>query len=302
MANPITILSASNGLNNNMDPARIRFDPKTGVQDLAAAYNVDHDETGRLSRRKGFSSTARTENVHSLFCDGGECVFATGSSLCVLNSDYSYSAVASVTPGAQVAYLQLHNRVYWANGFEKGYVEDGENHAWVIGTYVGPATTRQYYDPPVGTHLAHHGGRIFVIQGKVAWHSEPFNLNAFDLVRNYLPFQSNLRMFRPVRDGVWVSTQRKIYFLAGTIPSEYARMETAAYPAIEWTDAPLDLENLGAGELTGKGAIWTSTKGVCVGLPGGQMINLTYKKVNYPDARKGAGLVMGKKYVGLLEP
>lgn len=302
MADLIPIFTGSIGLNTSLDPVRLPFNPDTGVQDLAVAYNVDHDVTGRIGRRKGYAATTRTEDIHSLFCDGGECLFVTGTSLCRLNADYSYTSVATVTTGARVSCVQIHNRVYWANGFERGYVQDGVNHTWEAGTYYGPATTRQYSDPPTGTHLAYHGARVYSVQGNIAWHSEPFNLNAFDLVRNYLPYQTKIRMFRPISTGIWVSTERAIYFLAGLNPAEMQKDKKAEYPAIEWTDCEIDLEDYGTGEIPGTGAIWTSTKGICIGLPSGQMLNLTHKKVDYPDAISGAGLVIGKRYIGLLKP
>jgi hypothetical protein len=302
MTETVNIFSGSNGLNTRTDPARLSFDPDTGVQDLAVAYNVDHDRTGRISRRKGYSATARTEDIHSLFCDGGACVFVTGTSLCQLHADYSYSVVATVTSGARVGYLQLHNRVYWANGFEKGYIENSVNHSWVAGTYYGPVTTRQYSDPPIGTRLAWFGGSIFVIQGNAAWYSNLFDLNAFDLSRNFYQFQTSIRMWRPIADGIYVSTERNTYFLPGAVSNDLGRMQVADYPAVEWTDANVPLEKIGSGEVKGIGAIWTSTEGICVGLPQGQMLNLSLKKIKYPNSRRGAGIVIDDRYIGLLEP
>jgi hypothetical protein len=163
------------GLNILVDPVRIAFDPDSGVQDLAVAYNVDHDRTGRVSRRKGFAQTDRTEDVHSLWCDGGECFFVSGTSLCVLGSDYTYKTIATVTAGARVSYLQFGKRAYWMNGFEKGYVEESVAYSWDKGAYVGPDTQREFSGPPIGTIIRYRAGRAYIVQGPVIWYSEPYS-------------------------------------------------------------------------------------------------------------------------------
>jgi len=303
MSSPITIFSGSNGLNTKVDPARLRFDPKTGVQGLAVAVNVNIDPTGRVGRRKGFSATVRTESIHSLWCDGGACLFITGTSLCQLHPDYSYSVVATVFKGAAVSYFQVEGRSYWMNGHEKGYIENVVNNPWVQGTYVGPATTRQLSGPPIGHLVAYDFGHVYIAQGPVVWYSEPFNLNAFDLSRNYLPFEDRVSMLRPLpAGGMWVSTGKQTFFLPGTNPRETGPLKKADYPAIEHTDALIDLAKIGAGEMSGIGAIWTSTEGICIGSSDGQMINLTQRRISYPRSIFGAGICFDDRYVATLQP
>ena len=112
MSEPLTIFSSTTGLNTKIDPARIKFDPASGLADLAVAVNVDIDSTGRIGRRKGFAATARTEDIHSLWCDGGACLFATGTSLCLLAADFSYITVASITANAPISYFELAGQSY----------------------------------------------------------------------------------------------------------------------------------------------------------------------------------------------
>jgi hypothetical protein len=303
MSKPITIFTGANGLVTKVDPARLKFDPKTGVQDLAVAVNVDIDPTGRIGRRKGFAATARTENIHSLWCEGGACLFVTGTSLCELFSDYRHAVIVTVTQGAAVSYFQLKNRSYWMNGFEKGFIENQVNNSWGKGTYVGPATTRQFSDPPLGHMIAYGFGYVFIAQGPTIWYSEPFNVNAFDLSRNYLPFEDRVAMLRPLpAGGVWVSTGKETHFLPGMNPRETGPMKIADYPAIEGTDALIDLSKVGSGEMSGIGVIWTSTNGICVGTSEGQMLNLTQRRIDYPRSIFGAGICFDDRYVTTLEP
>ena len=301
MAEPLNIFAGSSGLNNKVDPARLPYDPDTGVQDLAVAYNVDHDQSGRISRRKGFAITARTEDIHSLFCDGGACLFVTGTSLCELHADYTHTVLTTVTAGAKMRYLQLGARLYYANGHETGYIEDGTAQSWVKGTYQGPETDRQFSNPPIGSRLAFHAGHMYVVQGNIVWHSEPYGINFFDLARGFLPFESEVRMFRPVIGGIYVGTEAKTLFLRGKTPAELRFETIATYPPIEDTDVELDLSKLG-GEFYGVGIVWTSTNGICAGLPDGRIFNLTERKLVYPSALRGAAVATQDKYVALLEP
>jgi hypothetical protein len=302
MANPITLFRASLGLNTKVDPNRIRFDPETGVQDLAVAYNIDHDRTGRIGRRKGFSATDRIEDIHSMWCDKGECLFAMGTSLCVMAPDYSYTAVATVTAGAKIGYVQVAQRAFWVNGHEKGVVENSENSSWDKGTYVGPDTHRQFSGPPIGNLLAYRAGRMWISEGPIIWFSEPYSLNLFDLTRGFMPLEHNVTMMQFVRDGAFVGTEQSILFFQGSNPEDVTPIKLADYGVIRGTDISVDGEEIGEGNLTGKSVIWTSPAGVCVGFPDGTMINVTRNRISYPSSMQGAGLVIEDRYIGLLEP
>jgi hypothetical protein len=304
MAKPLKIFQASLGLNVKVDPTRITYDPENGVQDLAVAYNVDHDQTGRINRRKGFATTLRTEAIHSLWCGDGPCFFVTGTSLCRLALDLSYTVLATVTQGSTVDFEQVKDTVYWVNGYEKGQIQNGANSAWVRGEYYGPTTKRTLSDPPIGTMVTAHSGHMYIVQGDVVWYSDPYSLNAFDLSRGFLPFESEIRMFRSVTGGIFAGDEKAVYFLRGNDPKKFSLDEVLSSPVIKGTDAKIDLSKIGFQSLrqneTGIGAMWTCHSGICLGMPNGQVFNLSYKKLTKMSALSGSGLVMGDRYITLL--
>ena len=128
MSKPVRILSGGTGLNTVVDPIRLPFDRETGISDLAVAVNVTVDETGFISRRDGFLKV-RDEDSHSLFCDGGDCLFISGDTLYRLLPDYSVETVRTgLSQGNRMAYTQVNDDIYYSNGVESGIVRLGGVH------------------------------------------------------------------------------------------------------------------------------------------------------------------------------
>ena len=153
----LPIFIGTEGLNTKIDPARLYKDG--GIQDLAVGADIDVTDTGRISRRKGYTKRISDIPIHSLFCDDGLCLFVTGTSLCSLNPDYTYTVLATVTEDVRVDYVEINNRIYWLNGNEKGYITD-INNSWVKGTYVGPTTRRNLVSPPIGAIVEYYRNRM----------------------------------------------------------------------------------------------------------------------------------------------
>lgn len=303
MGKPITWLKGSRGLNNRIHPLRVEVDPETGIQDLAIAYNVDHDATGRISRRRGWEATETTVACHSLWSDGTVCLFVTGDALCTLASDFSYTAIRQVTEGARVSYAKVADKVYYANGSENGFVRNNLSYSWDLpANIVGPDTSRVFSAPPIGTILCFFAGRMYIVDGRVTWYSEPLGIHMFDPARNYIAFESNVRMFRAVKEGIFVGTEVDTIFLRGNNPQEFIFEKIATYPVVEGTDVDVDSSKIGDGSLRGIAAMWTSTEGICLGTPKGEIINLTERRLVYPNARYGAGLYLRDRYLSTLEP
>ena len=307
MGEPITIFRASSGLNVKVDPARIRFDPETGVTDLAVAVNVDHDQTGRISRRKGYNDTAITANCHSLFCEGGDALMVTGTSLYLVAPDLSsYRAIATVTAGARVSYAQVAGTIYWTNRFEKGVVSNGVNTPWVKGTYYGPSSNRVLSDPPAGSLIAYSKGHMFVADGSTLFFSDPYSLNAFDLARGFFQFEDDITMIRPVDGGVFVGTEFSTHFLSGPGPTKFRFTTLSGSSVIRGTDVPVDLSHLGYADYTqtrtGEAAMWTGSEGIFLGTGDGQAFNLTKDKLFEQAAIEGAAQIINGRYVVSLAP
>jgi len=302
------ILSGAVGLNNARDPVRIKYDPETGIGELAIAYNVNIGDNHRISRVKGFTATSRNESCHSLWPrenPGFNCFFVSGGSIYRLNPDYSRTGIRSgLTLNARMSYVGVsdgkNDNIYYTNGYELGIIRENISYPWEKGEYVGPETKKVFYDPPIGTLLEVYNGHMFVVQGNNVYYSEKFAYDRHRMLN--LPFPHDITMFRAIDDGIYVGTEREIYFLNGEDPESFVLRRKADYGVIRGTDVLTNGDKIGKdSQYFGKVVVWTTAKGICLGAVGGQFKNLTWKNLRYPNSIQGAGLIVKDRYVCLLE-
>ncbi len=301
---PVTLYKGSTGLNTVDDPVRIPFDPQTGIGGLAEAVNVSITRSGRIGRRKGYEKK-KSGDFHSLFSDGFDAYVvenrADDSAIYQIGTDYSLRGIRSgLTMGRRVSWCRHpKGRFYYSNGSENGYIWGGKSFPWEKGEYVGPDTSREFFGPPAGSHLEYAFGRMFIAEDNVVWWSEPYREDLYDKARNFWQFETCVRMIKRVRDGMFVSDEKGIYFMAGTNPAEAAQVWLTPYPALEWSDCPeyIDGQDIGI-ESGGPCALWVSTEGLCLGLPTGQLLNLNRSQVVYPEnITQGASLLRGMNLI-----
>ena len=303
MSKQIPYMSGSTGLNTVDDPTRISYSSKSGVSDLAVAVNVTLSPSGRINRRTGKTLKVLLDS-HSLFCDGGECVFVCSSKLYLFETDFSHRELCILTSDDFMAYTQVGDRIYFTNNKDKGYVENGISCVWEKAhDYVGPTTQKIFTGPFAGNHLAYHGGRIYISTDNVLWYSQYAALDWYDMARNFVPFNTHIRMIKPVPGGLYVSTSKAIYFLEGLVPGDFIQKKLTSYPALEWSDAIdyLDGADIPDLEISGLCALWTTREGVMLGTQEGQVINLNKKKVVYPEGTKGRSLLRGLNFIHTIE-
>lgn len=297
MAEVTAIFKGSSGLNTVLHPLRAPYDPESGIMAMAAAVNVIVDDSGMVGIRQGYSK--RAEGAwRDLFCDGGECVGVKDGCLCLIAEDASVAELRSGL-NSRVSYAQVNDAIYYTSREGFGIVRNGLHEDWLALPYVGPDTNRSFSGPFPAEHIAFHLGRIWLaVDGFIAF-SEPFAFSWFDLHRGTIAFPSRIRMLKPVPEGLFISDEQKTYFLAGRTPEELSLKTVAGYPAIERTAATelIEASELGleSAELC---ALWASTRGVCVGMSDGTMLNLTQDRLVYPEtAPFGAGLLREHHYI-----
>ena len=295
------LFKGTKGLNTVIDPARIEFDAETGVQELAACKNINIDDTGRISRRKGYEQKV-SGNYHSAFSCGNYALCVTGNALTVIEADYSTTAIRVVTTGLRMNYVKVGKEIYYCNGKETGYVKDRVSYSWVATDYAGMPATKNFSSPPTGHALGFFKGRIYIAVDEALFYSEPNSRNHFDLARNYIQESTRIRFFAPVSDGFYVSTEREIIFYFGTSPKDFERIVVADYPGIEGTAITVMASQIGEIAEGGKTVLMATENGICAGFKSGQFTNFSEDKIKYPTVNYGAGIYKNRKYIVTLQP
>ncbi len=294
------ILTATTGLNNTLDPTRLFFDFKTGVTELSQAINVDIDNSGRPSRRLGRVKKA-SNAARCGFAQGEVCLFVSGAILYRLWPDYSITAIRSdLTVGARMRYKQIANRVYYLNGFEKGYVLKGKDYAWEKGNYTASGDSRRILsDPPNGHLLSWFAGRALVALDNAVCASEPSFYGVFDIHNNTKLMPERITMMHPTTAGLWVGTTSQVLFYRGNKWRELRREPKANYGVLEGSNIVCPGEKL---NLPEDAVMFTTPQGICVGGEDGSFTNETYNKLTFPTGRYASAAIVGDRYLVLIEP
>ena len=303
---PVTWYKGTTGLNNSVDSVRLTTDFEKGIVELSEAVNIDVDDTGRISRVKGYTQLLSYDS-HSLWSDGVEAFCVCGTSLYRLQWNGGVlervGLRSGLTAGARMSFVKGGGRVYYSNGVENGYIEGNTSYAWVGQAYVGHETVYQVSTvPPVGNLLELHNGFLLIVEGANIWWSMPFAYSWFRLSKDRVQFRGNITMCRSLEEGVWVSDPYGVYYLKGRDPGAWERTQMSDDPAVLGTDCRVngyDLPDTGGLFATANSphVIWTGKGGVYTGTPDGSIKCSTEGKLVLPDLLTGAAAVFNGKYV-----
>jgi hypothetical protein len=157
---------------------------------------------------------------------------------------------------------------------------------------LGTAVRTQFMGPaPSGQVVGYFAGRAYVAQGPYLWYSAPFEYELFDLRSGYIGFDANVTTFAPVSDGIYVGSEKSVFWLQGTDPTAFERLQVANYGAVRGTERDIPPHYFGEGAETGVIQTFMTTSGMCVGLEHGVFKNLTGDRYIPIAASAGASLL-----------
>lgn len=300
----VTAFSGLTGINNRVDPALTAYNPRIGIRDLAECANMYIDDSFHVHRRRGYTQLL-SGDFHSVYCapNSGDVYvcrnLAGKSSLFGVTPAGAIVGIRSnMTAGARVWYTPYINRVYYGNGVENGWLEGGVSWGWPL---LPPHESevivqREYYAAPMGRLLCVFNGRIYMAQGDTLWYSERGSPQRWRLGVANMKFEGDITMVEEVTDGMYVSDALRTYSLTHAGSAGMLRSTIVCnYPAIRGTATTTDGSRILAGDVMhGKVAVWASTEGICVGGPQSTFRNLTERRLIYPTAIEGAGVVVAK--------
>ncbi len=107
---------------------------------LRVAENVDIDESGKVSRRRGYTLVEALTGLHSLWTDKRYpfALAVHGTNLVKYDTNLARTTVVALTAGARMSFDFDAGYVYYTNGFDSGRIDfDGVREPWALQPPIG---------------------------------------------------------------------------------------------------------------------------------------------------------------------
>ncbi len=290
------------GIKNTVSRERLQ------MGELEAAVNVDIDNSGQVRRRRGYDRKDAS-SWHSAQTIAGRAFAVKDGQLGELRADYSHSALASVGSDP-LSYTAVGDTVYFSSRSASGKIVDGAVQPWGqtggegewLSPVIRPTETlgaiagKIIAAPPLATEIEYYKGRIYLANERWLWATELYLYDLVDRNRNYLQFEHDITMVRAVEAGLFVGTEKQLFFLEGTMADGLRRARTVDSGVIRGSSvmvptAAVDPQARQSDSVPeGNSPVFLTEAGICVGLEDGRVINLTRNRVVFPSAVRAAAL------------
>lgn len=285
------------GVNNRIreaeTPAKRDKDAIPNSAYLRQALNVDLTAEGHPLRRRGYA-LAEAGYAHSVWRGGGLFFVVIDGVLKVGPQVTELTAVMNVNRYLRMSYTSHAGSVYFSNGQESGRYNSG------LEVWPGPPqehvihndedlelTDNLYETMPVGQHIASHSGRIWVAKQNEIWFSEGMSTHISRLATNYFMMPTYIHMLQPSGDGVYIGTEHSIMYLKGDDPFTATLGTAYSHGPVLYAFARVPGEKFDVQEDSVP--VWWTKDGVLsVGLPGGEVRQLTRDRLAAPEYGFGA--------------
>jgi len=281
------IIYGFNGINNRVPAERIRTMPgESGLVDLAAAVNVDLDDSGKPSLRPGFALFQPITGAHDGFAAYGACVYVKGGILYRFVPETKVSTpLIGVGSDNRMVYCAAAGRIFFSNSTVIGEVRDG------IAALFGITSVPFKAQLPAGQAIGHHKARLYSAVGNVLWVSDVKPLSRVDLRHGFKQFPDPIRVIAPGPEGVYVGTDKAIFYGQGGNPLKMPMVKVASCGAKNIPVQYWDADTVKGLQITGSFPVFVTDDGACMGLPQGQIYNITDERYVMPAGTTGASMV-----------
>lgn len=283
------------GMNNVDDPLDVGA-PVPRIRQLrfteaVSIVNADPDNDGRVALRPGYVKRY-SGDILSAWANDEYILFHEGillKRLSLIPGATTHSLKIGLSESQPAVFCEVNGLVVYSDGTIISRIWQGKD-------YPMPVPTEQFKIPtPAGQCLALFYRRLLVGALDILYVSDPDTVEQMDDRLCRFPLGGRIGMIAPVDDGVYVSTDARIYFLGGHGPHEWSQpgavVKVADYPAISGTDIILNAGLTGIEGAKGNLALFTTAKGFCFGLNGGNLINTSEWTVHPETSDRGTAIV-----------
>lgn len=292
--------NVDNALNVGAQVPKIRAVIFTELVDLV---NADPDNNGGCSLRPGYLQRYDGD-VRSMFANDDIILYQEGPALKRFNpADYSSSFLnLSLDPDVDANFCDVNGLVMYSDETILRKVYEGADYGLTATTEEFKVTT------PAGQVMAEFYRKLLVGVGSELCVTDPDSVDYMDSRLCRFPFGGTILMIAPVDNGVYLSTDTKIYFLAGGNQMEWSQprnvRKVADYPAIKGTAIRMKAEKTGLEKVDGNLVMFSTEMGYCYGLNDGVLLNVTEERVRPGVFAAGTAVLRegntGRHYLAVL--
>lgn len=179
----------------------------------------------------------------------------------------------------------------------------------VFPTYVvadpsqGGEVDTQFLIPlPPGDTVRWHNGRLFTAKDGALCFSEPLRPHLHNPAHGVIPFSGHIAFVESVGDGIYVGDSRGVWFLSGNDPVKFEFARVSANRAVTRSSIMASPKHFDSRLVDTEVpvAVWLSTAGYVVGMPGGRVVELQPERVVVPPGLTGRSVFLlrnGRKQV-----
>jgi len=277
------------GMNNITDPTNL--DVSTGR--VVSGINVDFDDDNSASLRRGYT-VEYSGSYHSGWSNDDNTVayLVSGGWIYEFDSKGAPYAIIQLSNNNHCEFCQVNDVVVYSNGTDFG----------VIG---GTFNQRQTYSPEFkratlgGRCLEFYNGRLYFARGNSIYCTDTFDIEHVDVRFSHVAtFQHTATMCKRVEDGLWIGTEKYVYFLAGEdITSGFKQTIVAKAGVVYGTACKINAEDIPKAQNTNTLVMFLTTGGICSGGNGGKYINHSFNEMSFDVGASGTATI--HSYMGV---
>lgn len=295
------VLGQFTGLKNTVSRERL------AATELERAINVDIDDSGQLSRRRGYKLKL-AGRTHSARDVGDKVLVVLNGALGQIDDNYLFTEITEVGD-ARVVYTEVNGEIYFCNSTTSGVIaRNGDLFDWGRtagqGLWLSPVETptdtlgevsgKLLGDPILASEIEAFNGRIYLAEGKTLWATELFNYHYVDKTKGFMQFEHEITLVMAVDNGLYVGTTGGLYFLQGVMHQfKLAQIGTDAVLRGSGQYVPAELVNPAARNQpmpSGAAVVFMTAGGILAGFENGTAYNLTLGTMVFPEGVSAASL------------
>lgn len=147
---------------------------------------------------------------------------------------------------------------------------------------------------PPGDIIRWHSRRLYTARNGTLYFSESKYPHLHNPAHGMIPFSGHIAFVEAVTDGLYVGDSRGVWFLSGTDPTKFELRRVSTCRAVARSSLVVPPEHFPEKMVPTSTpvAVWLSTSGYVVGMPGGTTVELHSDRIRVPPGLTGRSVFL----------